>query len=100
MKVQKIGIMKLLTMQSKLIFHKSLNPIPSIIRHNELLVQWKLFKKSRRQMGREFNLEAPTVSFKVFLDFQGIDFTEYINKPLNRLEYYSRFGRYLNNKRI
>lgn len=89
-----------MSQQLKIVYSKSLNPIPSIIRHNELLVQWKLFKKSRRQTAREFNLEVHKISFKTFLDFQGIDFTTYINKPLNRLEYYSRFAKFNNNVRV
>lgn len=83
--------------QKQIPFSKSLNPIDSIIRHNELLRDWKLFKKSRRQLAREFAIEVPSFSFREYLRFKGVNYSEYLNKPVNKLKYHQRFARYKNN---
>ena len=86
--------------QTEIVFSMSLNPIDSIIRYNQLLDKWKKFNRSRRQTQRRSNNKATHVSFKSFLYFKGIDLDKYINKPVDRLEYYRSKGRYLNNVKV
>lgn len=84
--------------QTKLVFSKSLNPIPSIIHRNKLIDNWKMFNKSRRQLQREcLDCDIKELSFRKWLKLSEIDYVKYINKPFDRLEYYKLFSRYLNN---
>ena len=84
--------------QTKLVFSKSLNPIPSIIHRNELIDNWKQFNKSRRQLQREWpDCEIKEITFRKWVKLTGIDYVKYINKPFDRLGYYKLFARYSNN---
>lgn len=87
--------------QKKLVFSKSLNPIPSIIHRNKLIDNWRLFNKSRRQLQKEWpDSDIKELSFRKWVKLTGIDYVKCINKSFDRLAYYKLFARYCNNFNI
>jgi len=73
--------------QTKLIFSKSLNPIPSTIRYYDLIDKLKRYNRHQRYKN------VPEIDLETYCERHDINFTDEIRQPIDRLKYYKRFSK-------
>jgi len=77
--------------QLKIVFSESINPAPEDIHHNDLIWLWE----NRNRNARINNTIQYT--WEQWLNYMGLDYESYINRPFERFNYYRRFSKYNNN---
>jgi len=73
--------------QLKIVFSRSLNPIPSVTRYCDLIERLKRFNRSQRYK------KATEVTLEDYCSRFNINFTDEIRKPFKGMEYYNRFSK-------